>query len=240
VLVDYRDPTVTAVPPKPGEVIFKKPIMIELAAGAADEGGIERVEYYLVGQDKTRLDEEDLVKKNLLGIWRMNRPRLEENFARPVPYNTEKLEVGTYWVWAVAVDRAKRKSLETRLGSFRVNEPAPEGDKKVAGVTVKGQAVYLGVSRDGITVTLSTTTGQQVATATPVGLAAGPMRPEFSFEFKDVPPGTYVLTAQGTEQTPAGKGAAKKLRHSEPLKFEVKSTDKGMITVNPLKLTTDR
>jgi len=251
VLVDYRDPTVIAVPPKPDLIVHKKPMTVNLAAIAADEGGIERVEYYRVGQNKRRLDEADLAKPNLLEIWRMDRPQLDEKFARPVSYNTEKLDSGTYWVWAVAFDRVGRRSLETRLGLFRIEAPESEG-KKIAGVTVKGQAKYVdGVSRDGITITLSTADGKNVDSTQPAGVAnpAAPPavagqpapRPEFWFEFKDVPPGKYVLTAKGTELTPAGRvGGPKKFRHSDPLSFEVKPGDKGTITLNPLKLTTDR
>ena len=59
--------------------------------------------------------------------------RVEESVPRPAPYNTEKLDVGTYYVWAVAIDRVGRKSLETRLGSFRVNESARRATRKSPG-----------------------------------------------------------------------------------------------------------
>jgi hypothetical protein len=251
VLVDYRDPTVTPTPPRPSQVVQKKPHTIELAAIAADEGGVDRVEYFLVGQDKSRLDEEDLAKKNLMAIWRNDRPRLGESAPRPRPFATEKLEIGTYWVWAIAYDRVGRKSLETRLGSFRVNEPAPQGEKKIAGVTVRGQAIYNNSSRDGITITLSTPDGANVDSTQPVGeadpAAAAPLpgqrppRPQFWFTFKDVPPGKYVLTARGTEKTPDGRGVPQKLIQLDPVPFEVKASDKGTLTLDkPIKLTRDR
>ena len=63
VLVDYRDPTVTASSLRPSQVTQKKPESIELAAVAADEGASRGSSIFRAQQDKSRLDEEDLAEE---------------------------------------------------------------------------------------------------------------------------------------------------------------------------------